>query len=99
MKHEIFAILDMKVEAYHKPFFANSEGEAKRMIIETAKDEQTTFHKYPEDFQLFHLGNYNDSTAKIESNELPILLGNVLEIYTQGNKQKSISNYEQGETI
>jgi len=65
MKRKIYAIRDGKGEYYNQPFFLNTHGEAERTLLELRKDEKSMIHKYPEDYDLYHLGEYDDQTGQI----------------------------------
>lgn len=71
MEHKMFTIRDTKGEIFHKPFFNNSHGEAERNFRELTKDEKSMISKYPEDYDLYFLGTYDDSTGKMTSLETP----------------------------
>ena len=60
-----FAIHDTKSKAYQMPFFKHTIGEAER-DLKTAVNSQTenNLSKYPEDFDLFYIGDYDDQEGK-----------------------------------
>jgi hypothetical protein len=82
MKLKIFSIYDSKVEAYKEPFFMQKKGEAIRAITELLHNPQHAFAKYPADFTLFELGEYDDSSGILTSLPSPISLGNLIEFAT-----------------
>lgn len=63
MKHKIFTVYDSKAEFYGQPFFAATRGIAIRMFTELANDGSSSVGKYPADFTLFEIGEYDDSDA------------------------------------
>jgi len=67
MKHEIFALRDNKISAYLQPFFTLNSELATRAVTAVANDLTDPVGKNPEDFALFSLGTYDDSTGLIES--------------------------------
>ena len=71
MKRKIYSIKDAKAEIYHLPFFQNTHGEAERSFSKTVNDPQTTLNQYPEDYDLWYLGEYDDAEGKIERLETP----------------------------
>jgi len=77
---KVFAIYDSKAEAYGKPFHYNSRGEAIRGFQEALKDEKTTFAKYPADFTMFEIGEYDELTAELTPYAAKIALGNGIEL-------------------
>jgi len=75
---KIFSILDTKTDAYSKPFFCLTTGEAIRTFTDAVNDPQSPFAKHPYDYILFEIGNYDDATA-IVSSITPTNLGNAAE--------------------
>lgn len=68
---KIFTVFDSKAEAYMQPFFVQSKGQAIRSFTEAANDSNHQFNKYPADFTLFELGDYDDATSKFNLLETP----------------------------
>lgn len=64
-KMEIFAIRDTKAEAFNPPFYQRTKAEAERSLQRLVLDPDSNVSKFPEDFDLYHLGTYNDSTGEI----------------------------------
>ncbi len=63
MIHQAFTIYDSKAAIYSPPFFQGSRGLAIRMFTDAAKDPKTTISRYPLDFTLFYLGEYDDCSG------------------------------------
>ena len=61
---QTFAIYDSKAATYSPPFSQKTLGLAIRMFSDSALDKTTTIGLHPEDFILFHLGEYDDQTGK-----------------------------------
>lgn len=80
MKLKIFTIYDVKSETYLQPFYMKTKGEAIRGFYEALNDPQTTFAKYPADFTLFEIGEFDDLDCSIASHSVKIPHGNGLEI-------------------
>jgi hypothetical protein len=76
---KIFAIRDAKADAFLQPFFSPTKGTAIRAFSDAVNDSQSQFFKYPDDFTLFELGTFNDSTGGIELLKQPLAIGNSLE--------------------
>jgi len=71
MEKKIFAIRDSKSESYNQPFFNHTHGEAERNFAQLASDPKSTVNQFPEDFDLFYLGTYNDQTGEISPLQTP----------------------------
>lgn len=76
---KIFTIRDDKAAAYLPPFYARQNGEAIRMFQDSLTNSQTNFSKWPADFVLFELGEYNEETGVITPLDAPKALGNGLD--------------------
>lgn len=67
MRFEVVAVLDAAVGGYSRPFFTPSIGAAVRSFIDEvnrqADDNQMS--KHPQDFSLYHLGSFDDSTGEL----------------------------------
>ena len=66
MKLAVFAIFDQAIEAYMKPFFAQSEGQAVRMFEDEVRNEASPLFAHPEHYMLFRIGNYYDGEGRLE---------------------------------
>lgn len=67
----MFAIRDTKGAYYSPPFTKNSRGEAERDFTTLSRDAQSTVNKYPEDFDLFELGTFDEKTGKVDGYDTP----------------------------
>ncbi|QXP08141.1 MAG: nonstructural protein [Arizlama microvirus] len=79
MKLKVFSVYDSKVEAYKQPFFMSTKGEAVRGILEVLDRQDHPFAKYPADFTLFELGEYDDANGKMLPLPTPISHGSLVE--------------------
>ncbi len=87
----IFAVHDVKAEAYLPPFFLHTAGMAKRVFQDCVNDENHQWGRNPHDYTLFQLGAFNDSNASITLENAPKSLGNGLEY--------RIENVDRGQTV
>jgi len=71
MKMILFAIRDTKAEHYAPPFCKPSRGEAERDFIQLSKDEKSVVNKFPQDFDLFELGELDQTSGKIIPHDTP----------------------------
>lgn len=71
MQHKIFSIRDSKGEVYGLPFFQKTAGEAERNFRSLVNDSKSTPSQYPEDFDLYYLGEYDDQTGKFKPQDTP----------------------------
>jgi len=83
MKLNVFSIYDEKAQAYNAPFFQSAVGQAMRSFCDLAKDEKTSINRHPEDFALYHIGEFDDTDAKIVSFAEPRFLARATEYFQQ----------------
>lgn len=69
MEKLVYSIKDTKVGIFNPPFYMEHEGQAIRTITSVVNDKNTQIHMYPEDFELWYLGEFNDSTAEFNQGE------------------------------
>lgn len=80
MKTKLYSVYDSKVEAYQRPFHALTKGQAIRDITQAVNDEKDhPYHKHSQDFTLFEVGEYDDSTGLFDPYQAPVSVGNLLE--------------------
>lgn len=71
MQLKVFSIRDAKAEIFNAPFYKRSHGEAERDFSQLTTDGKSTVNQYPEDFDLYYLGTYNDQTGKFDPIDSP----------------------------
>lgn len=73
MNYFIVAVKDLAIEAFQPPAFCRAKGEAMRGFTDAVNDPANKqLNQHPEDFELWHIGYFNDQTgelAKLELNE------------------------------
>lgn len=78
MKLQMMAVYDLKARAYLPPFFVPHVDVGLRHIGHAAQDPQHQLCKFAEDFEIFHLGEFDDSTGYTEVKPNPLSFGRVL---------------------
>lgn len=71
MQLKMYTIRDQKADAYNPPFYKKTHGEAERDFTELVRDEKSMVSKYPEDYDLYFCGTYDDQTGLVESLKTP----------------------------
>ena len=79
MKTQLFAVYDSKAEIYEKPFHMQTVGQALRGFTDVINDKETPLGQHPEDYTLFHIGDYDNTTANFNIYESKKSLGNGIE--------------------
>ncbi len=67
MKMQVYSILDAKSGLYAKPFYMINTNMAVRAFGDLCNDKATTISAHPEDYTLYEIGSYEDTTAKLEA--------------------------------
>lgn len=78
----MYVIHDVKADFYHRPFYARTDNEAKRMVFQTSLDKNTDFAHYPSDFSLYCVGTFNDASAETEFTGREFI-GSIITIYNE----------------
>jgi hypothetical protein len=66
MKLNCYAIFDSATNAYMRPFFMQSDGQANRSFADEAVRADSEISKHPEDYSLFRVGTWDDNEGSIE---------------------------------
>jgi len=66
-----FSIRDSKSETFNTPFFKRAHGEAERDFSAVVRDNKTTPGQFPEDYDLYHVGTYDDHTGVFHPLDTP----------------------------
>jgi len=75
MIHSIFSIHDAKAHAFLPPFILPRVEMAKRVFGDCVNSKDHQFSQHPEDYTLFHMGNFDDETGEIHPKSTPTSLG------------------------
>lgn len=62
----LVSIFDKKVQVFGNPVIAMNEADAVRMARTVVSSDDSQISLYPEDFTLYHVGNFNDATGVLE---------------------------------
>lgn len=75
---KIYTVQDSKAETCLKPMFLKSNGEAIRLFENevNAAEKSTMLAKYPADYTLFAIGEYDERSGMITPYDAKINLGN-----------------------
>lgn len=62
---KIYTIKDVASESFGQPIFVRAQGLAVRMFMDEARNEKSQINAHPADFELYYIGEYDDSTGTI----------------------------------
>ena len=82
---KVYSIYDSKSGLYDKPFLALNSAVIIREFETMANDPNSTVGKYPEDFTLFELGEYDNKTGKYKNHDTPKSMGVGIEFINKQN--------------
>lgn len=82
MKLLVYSFFDSKVKAYLPPFYMRADGEAVRAVREACRTDPN-FNRYPADYTLFRLGEFDDETGRIVMLQAHENLGNLVALVNQ----------------
>lgn len=89
MELKLFCIHDAKIDAYTRPFYLRTTGEAERAFRnDLNKNEEMVANA--EDYTLFELGSFEDTTAQFELLPTPHPVGKAIS-YLEKTKLKEVS--------
>lgn len=70
IQRDLFAVKDVKSGRFAAPFLADNIQVAKRNVAWAMKDQTTAFFNFPEDYQLYKLGSFDEQTGELVSDVL-----------------------------
>lgn len=77
---KMYSLLDGKGKVYSKPFYANNDGEALRSFAEAVNNKDLVCGKYPEDFSLFRVGEWDDNTGMLSPADIiPVYIAKAID--------------------
>lgn len=80
---KFFVIYDSKSESYQVPFFHKSIGTVERDITDVVNnDSKSPYYKWPEDYTLFEIGSWDESTGVMTLHDSKVNLGVLIEFKT-----------------
>jgi len=71
MQHKIYCIRDAKAEIFGYPFYKKTHGEAERDFNTLVNDQKSTVFQFPDDFDLYYMGDYNDDSGQFKPLDTP----------------------------
>jgi hypothetical protein len=88
---KMYSVYDQKAEVFNPPFFQNTHGQAERSFRQTVSDEKTMMNKYPEDYDLYYLGEYDDNTGKFNPLASPEHQLKAIQLVQEKEKREKMS--------
>jgi len=70
----VYAVRDRKAGVFHRPFYERDHVMAIRGFEDACRKEDSPFRKWPSDFELLHLGNFEDASGRFTLLETPAVM-------------------------
>ncbi len=83
----MFSIYDEKCQTYSSPFTQPHIGQAIRSFNDLSQDKTTSINRHPEDYTLYHIGEFDDSSSNLKSFNEPKFLARASEFVGQNIKE------------
>lgn len=83
---KIFSIYDSKVKAFTTPFFRDHAQNAIRGFSQLVSDSKTDMAKWPDDYYLYELGEFDEIQGKFINHDSPFSLGSGLQFKDEVRK-------------
>lgn len=75
----IVAVRDLKASAFVHPHLQVSDGVAVRAFSDAVLDKNSAVSAHPQDYQLFHCGDFDDRTGIVTAALTPELLASAID--------------------
>lgn len=72
MSKKIYSVKDAKAEVFNTPFYQSTHGEAERSFTRLVQDEKSIISQFPDDYDLYCLGEFDDRTGLIATLDTPL---------------------------
>ena len=92
MKINAYVIFDKIAMLYNKPFYFINDQIAHRAALDLMSDPTCDIAKHPTDFTMFHIGDYEDTTAQFNQLDTPRVICHFHEIQIPLPIENSIVN-------
>lgn len=89
MISRVFSVHDQKAVAFLPPFFFGTVGQAVRAISDCVTDPNHSFGNHPEDYTLFEVGSWDDSTGVLTPLDEPKVVVTLLVLKSEIENAKS----------
>lgn len=84
---KVLTVYDSKAEIYMPPFYQRTTAEGLRAFEQVSNDPESNINRYPEDFTLFEIGEWDDDKGTIVMYEAKKALGVAVEYKREAPQQ------------
>lgn len=61
MIRQVFSVRNAKGEFFNPPFISHTKGSAERTFQKLVNDPQSDINQFPEDYDLYYVGDFDDT--------------------------------------
>lgn len=72
--HQVLAVRDRATDSFGQPIFVVAVGVAVRSFTDEVNRKESPFNAHPEDYDLYHLAEYEDRQGQIQPFSTPRLV-------------------------
>lgn len=72
---KLFSVFDVKAKHFNQPFMEKTTVNAIRGFEIAVNESESIYKKFPDDFALMELAEFDVNTGKLTVNEIPVNLG------------------------
>lgn len=73
---KVYSIFDDKAQVFNLPFYCSNDAMAIRAFADAINNSGRLESRFPEDFHLYCLGEFNDDKGVFECGNTPVFLAN-----------------------
>lgn len=96
---KIFSVYDCKAGVFNNPFYLPTNGVAIRSFGQIVSDPSTEINKFPDDFILYELGEYENTVPDFRMHPSPIQVIRANDPLFHNSKVVSLSNGVDSEQV
>lgn len=83
MLSRVFCVYDAQAEVFFPPYVAVTRGVAIRQFADMANKEGHQFNVHPDDYILYEVGSFDDSTGQVSMDSSNIRLGSARDFFNK----------------
>lgn len=95
MKLKIYSVYDKKSMVYHPGQYCHNDGHAMRFFAMQFQNPDTVMGKYPEDFDIYRIGEFDDATGLLSSDQNVEFVVNVKALLDAERNRHGSSNSQE----
>lgn len=91
---KLFAVRDVKADSFGAPLSIATRGLAVRSFQDACLRKDSDLSKYPQDYMLFELGEYDPNSGRLSSNSVPVFIASAVEVIAAERATRAVSEPE-----